>query len=1050
MNPRLSQIFTFLLIFFCIFHFNAFAFTTNSLLVSLNLDENSGTTATDRSGNGYNGTVSGTPTWSGGSITFDGTNDKITITDNNALDSATHSYEAWFTMPSSSDWGSLSNQFPRIIDKVPSNTLSGTNILIHQSTRNVRAYFGGSSWSNPTVGSISANFLISSNTLDYDTKYHIVFTYNDTSKVGKIYVNNVLVASATALGSYVANTSNLTIGGNPYDDTRNLKGTIHRVSIYSKELTVAEIEDNYDEGSDFDYNVSTYPSASNSTVSAGSSSIPGDDTTTSTITVTVLNASSSALSGKTVTLSSNRGVQDHISPSTAVTDGSGVATFSVKSSNAGTSTYTAVVDTITITDTADVTYTSGITTENGITYTSTLDSLSMKMDVSYNASASDLPIVLVLHGHTTTVPDGIIQRLANKGVFAIRTYKRSFNGSQGTSDDGGKEVYDFRDAVEYVKTNYSAYVDDENINVIGYSGGGGNTYGLVTRFPDYFNTASIFFGMSDYGHNSTYGWYNNGATSGQQTIMQSRIGGTPAAVPNNYYSRAFTLGAKNNPYTYIQLFYDQDETNVPQSHANQYLSVATSEGFTNVVTRFSDSSTTTTELNDDLSTNLSEWISLGAGTSDISWNSSGQYIDWTTDRNSTFDSLYKKLDSLRNFSKTNKYKATFSFKVNSSAGNNSLTLIGFKNSADIALRNTATLVLNNVSGTVKPYIRIDYNGTPLNSANRTLQIFSSNITIGQTYNFQLEVNSSTLTGILKDASMNTLETQTISFDGSKTFDGVDSFGVSNFNDNNGSLLQTGTLDNIVVSSWSRWYHGYPEEGATGEPNMSAENYIVPIITAETYGQPSLNASDSMFVPGYLRTDNYQILLGTGANEAANLTYDISNDASSYSNAKSFTLESLTGSADIALTLYGLLPNTEYTILDDNTTADSDSSTKITANGIGILTYSGTYSNTHQYKIFIDGSSPTASSISSIGGDSSANITWTTNELSSSKVDYGLTSSYGFSTTESDTYTRVLNHSVSITNLAPCSVYQYRIRSKDLAANELVGSNSSFFTGGCTG
>lgn len=1028
---------------------NVLAFITSSLTVSLNFDENSGTTATDRSGNSHNGTVAGTPTWSGGNITFDGSDDKITISDANALDAATHSYEVWFTMPSSGDWSTVSSQFPRLIDKVPSNTLSGTNILVHQSTRTVRAYFGGSSWSSPTVGSVSANFLIGSNTLDYNTKYHIVFTYNDTTKVGKIYVDNVLVASATSGGSYVANTANLAIGGNPYDNTRNIKGTIHRVSVYSKELNSTEIQDNYTTGSDYNYDVTTSPGAATSTVTASPTSVVGDDSTTSTITVTVLNASGSALSGKVVSLSSSRGTFDTINPSTATTDGSGVATFTVKSANAGTATYTAVSENITITDTADVTYTSGITTANGVTYTSTLDSLSMKMDVSYNALATDLPIVLVLHGHTTTVPDGVIQRLANKGVFAIRTYKRGFNSSQGTSDDGGKEVYDFRDAVEYVKTNYGAYVDPDNVHVIGYSGGGGNAYGLITRFPDYFNTASIFFGMSDYGHNATYGWYTNGATGTQQTLMQSRIGGTPAAVPDKYYARAFTLGAKNNPYTYTQLFYDQDETNVPQSHATQYRNNAVAEGFTNVVNRFSDATTLTTELSDDLSTNLSEWSSRGAGASDITWNSGGGYINWTTDRNATFDSLYKKFDSHRSLSKSNRFKATFSFTVSSSAGNDSLTMIGFKNSGDTVLRNTAVLVLNNVSGTVKPYVRIDYNGTPLNTANRTLQIFSNSITIGQTYNFELEVNSGTLIGTLKDASFNTIESQTISFDSSKTFDGVDSFGIANFNGNNGSLLQSGTLDNITVSSWSRWYHGYPEEGATGEPNISAENYIIPGILAGTYAKPTLQTSDSLFIPGVVRTNSFQVLLGTGADEAANLQYNIAGNGNSSATAKTFTLENLTGAATVNLSLYGLQANTQYAVIDDNT-VDTTTSTKVTTNGSGVLSYSGSSTTNRQYRVYSDDTAPTATNLATTPTQTTVSISWTTNESASTKVDYGLTTAYGSSTAEQNTYTRVTSHSTTLTGLAACTRYHYRVRSKDTAANELVGDSNYFITSGCTG
>lgn len=940
------------------------AFTTTSLIVSLNLDENTGTAVVDSSGSGNSGVVSGSPTWSSGSITFDGSDDKITVLDATSLDSATHTYEVWYTMPSSGDWAGVSSQFSRLIDKVPADALSGTNIQVNQSTRTVRAYFGGAHWSSATVGSVSTNFLISANTLDYSTKYHIVFTYNDTTRIGRIYVDNVLVASATAGAAYTANDANLTIGGNPYDNTRNIRGTVHRVSVYSSELTATEVGNNYVEGSDYNHTYSNPPSSSLTTVTASPTTMPANGTSTSTVTVTVLNSSSTPVQNTTVRLTSSRGAQDVITPTIATTNSSGVATFSVKSSNTGTGTYTATAGGIGITDTAAVTFTGGIITTTGITHTSTLDALSLEMDVSYNASSSALPVVLLLHGHTTTVPDGIIQRFATKGVFAIRTYKRGFGNSQGSPDDGGKEVYDFRDAVEYVKNNYGQYIDEDNINVIGYSGGGGNTYGLITRFPDYFNTATVFFGMSDYGYNSTYGWYTNGATGTQQTIMQTRIGGTPASVLDNYYSRAFYLGAKNNPYTNIQLFYDTAETNVPQSHATQYTTVSGAEGFTNVTTRISTAATTTTDLDDNLSTNLAEWLSLGAGATDVVWNGSGQRIDWTTDRNSTYDSLYKKLDSLRNYSKTDRFKTTFTFTVASTAGNNALTLIGFRNSSNTSLKNAVSLVIGNVSGTLKPYIRIDYDGTALNSTNRTLQIFTNSLTLNETYNFELEVNNGVLTGILKNSSGTTIETQTINFDGSKTFTSIDSFGVSNFNDNSGALLQTGTLDTISVSAWTRWYHGYPEEGNTGEPLITAENYILPAILAGTTTAPVLNSSDQVFVPGYMRTQSFQVMLGNGTNEAANMTYDVSGSAASAATAKTFTLEGLTGVATVDLTVYNLQASTQYTVVDTNLTAGGSTTGTATTNSSGTLSYSGSLGSTHKFEVYKTPSATTTTSTSS--------------------------------------------------------------------------------------
>lgn len=100
-------------------------------------------------------------------------------------------------------------------------------------------------------------------------------------------------------------------------------------------------------------------------------------------------------------------------------------------------------------------------------------------------------------------------------------------------------------------------------------------------------------------------------------------------------------------------------------------------------------------------------------------------------------------------------------------------------------------------------------------------------------------------------------------------------------------------------------------------------------------------------------------------------------------------------------------------------------------------------------VISDATAPTVSSVSSTPNSSGATITWTTNEASSSKVEYGLTTSYGSTTSESDTSTRVTSHSVSLTGLVSCVTYHYRVLSKDSANNEGVSSDGTFTTTGCT-
>ncbi len=95
----------------------------------------------------------------------------------------------------------------------------------------------------------------------------------------------------------------------------------------------------------------------------------------------------------------------------------------------------------------------------------------------------------------------------------------------------------------------------------------------------------------------------------------------------------------------------------------------------------------------------------------------------------------------------------------------------------------------------------------------------------------------------------------------------------------------------------------------------------------------------------------------------------------------------------------------------------------------------------------DVTSPSASSITSTAA-ADVTIAWTTNEASSSQVEYGTTTSYGTTTIEADTSPRVTSHSVTLTGLATCTTYHYRAKSTDAEGNTTTGSDSEFKTSGC--
>jgi len=125
---------------------------------------------------------------------------------------------------------------------------------------------------------------------------------------------------------------------------------------------------NYETGVSFV--VSAGPgNASNSTVSAGLTSVPADGSTPSTITVTLKDANNNLVSGKTVTLAAGSG-SSTITTVSGTTNASGQASFTVKDSTAETVIYSATdtTDSVTITQKATVTFTASklaITSVNG-------------------------------------------------------------------------------------------------------------------------------------------------------------------------------------------------------------------------------------------------------------------------------------------------------------------------------------------------------------------------------------------------------------------------------------------------------------------------------------------------------------------------------------------------------------------------------------------------------------------------------------------------------------------------------------------------------------
>jgi peptidoglycan/xylan/chitin deacetylase (PgdA/CDA1 family) len=91
----------------------------------------------------------------------------------------------------------------------------------------------------------------------------------------------------------------------------------------------------------------------------------------------------------------------------------------------------------------------------------------------------------------------------------------------------------------------------------------------------------------------------------------------------------------------------------------------------------------------------------------------------------------------------------------------------------------------------------------------------------------------------------------------------------------------------------------------------------------------------------------------------------------------------------------------------------------------------------------DTTAPVISNVTVSATANSATITWTTNEASDSKVEYGSTKAFDLTAKTDSAMTT--SHSVTLTDLTASTMHNYRITSKDAAGNTTTSDELSFVT-----
>lgn len=202
----------------------------------------------------------------------------------------------------------------------------------------------------------------------------------------------------------------------------------------------------------------------------------------------------------------------------------------------------------------------------------------------YLDGVTDAPVAIIMHGFGgdyTAISNSILASIAQYNLFAVAVGMRGRSGRSGTPDCSGREIHDIYDALAAVRAAFPAIISATDAALVGYSGGGGNALAGACKFPDAWLAVVDNFGMSDYGRDATYGWYNQAGGAGYQGTMQAWIGGTPAAVPDAYYARDATVGSINYSAGKLFIYHDDADTAVDVNQSQRIDAVLSGAGRTN-------------------------------------------------------------------------------------------------------------------------------------------------------------------------------------------------------------------------------------------------------------------------------------------------------------------------------------------------------------------------------------------------------------------------------------------------------------------------------------
>lgn len=208
-----------------------------------------------------------------------------------------------------------------------------------------------------------------------------------------------------------------------------------------------------------------------------------------------------------------------------------------------------------------------------------------------------------------------------------------------------------------------------------------------------------------------------------------------------------------------------------------------------------------------------------------------------------------------------------------------------------------------------------------------------------------------------------------------------------------------------------------------------------------------SSTDSNGADGYVfTTPSGPTITGVSAvevyNTFARVIWNTSENADShvvFSTTTNFASSVTTSSADFGtfhdLILTGLTQGTRYYFYVESVSVGG-----VTSTDKNLVDGTPQYFN---LATTIDTTAPTISSVATSTSDTSANITWVTNENANSQIVYGPTTDYGNTTTLDSTFTT--QHLEVLSGLSSSTLYHFKILSTDKNSNTATSPDYTFTT-----